>query len=166
MARRSSPLFRAAILLTASTMTLTPFAADAQLTPMGRADSNRPLLGKLQPPLVSAQASAGTPPPGYPPAKCQSPPPPASPPHGQSRNALPNSPFPATWQAVLDSYVAEGKIPGGVIIVKSPDWGVRVGVAMEDCGSCELLVACAALTGCAMAVLRGVWIAGSARSAT
>ena len=129
MARRSSPLFRAAILLTASTMTLTPFAADAQLTPMGRADSNRPLLGKLQPPLVSAQASAGTPPPGYPPAKCQSPPPPASPPRGQSRNALPNSPFPATWQAVLDSYVAEGKIPGGVIIVKSPDWGVRVGVA-------------------------------------
>lgn len=66
-------------------------------------------------------------PPGYPPAVC--PPPPASKelPH-RAANALPYRPFPATWQRTIDSLVANGGMPGAVIIVRSPDWGVRVGV--------------------------------------
>lgn len=44
-------------------------------------------------------------------------------------NALPYRPFPATWQAALDKLVNDKEVPGAVIIVKSPSWGVRVGVA-------------------------------------
>jgi len=44
---------------------------------------------------------------------------------------VPYQPFPATWQHTLDALVANGSIPGAVIIVKSPDWGVRVGVTGE-----------------------------------
>lgn len=66
---------------------------------------------------------------GYPPAVCQ-PPPPATSRELQRRdsNAVPYSPFPATWQKVIDTLVANGGIPGAVVIVRSPDWGVRVGV--------------------------------------
>ena len=42
-------------------------------------------------------------------------------------NALPYQPFPENWQAVLDGFTASGQIPGAVVIVKSPNWGVRVG---------------------------------------
>ncbi|MYM91449.1 serine hydrolase [Rugamonas sp. FT82W] len=66
---------------------------------------------------------------GYPPAVCA--PPPASAPKEHPRhasNALPYRPFPATWQRTIDSLVANGGMPGAVVIVRSPDWGVRVGV--------------------------------------
>jgi D-alanyl-D-alanine carboxypeptidase len=67
-----------------------------------------------------------------PPAVC-GPVPPAAPPsaplHGSQ--AAPYRPFPATWQHTLDSFVTDGSIPGAVIIVKSPDWGLRVGVTGE-----------------------------------
>ncbi len=62
------------------------------------------------------------------PAICPEPPP--AKPVGASKaasNAQPYRPFPATWQKTLDSFTANGSIPGAVIIVKSPDWGVRVG---------------------------------------
>jgi len=64
-----------------------------------------------------------------PPPVCAKPPPPepVHPPEHVS-NAVPYLPFPATWQQTLDSFVAERHIPGAVIIVQSPDWGVRVGV--------------------------------------
>ncbi|MDR3516546.1 MAG: serine hydrolase [Azospirillaceae bacterium] len=42
-------------------------------------------------------------------------------------NALPYRPFPPAWQAQIDQLVASDTIPGAVIIVKSPVWGVRVG---------------------------------------
>src|SRR5271165_4902716 len=66
---------------------------------------------------------------GPPPAVCAKPPPPEHvvPPKHAS-NAVPYRPFPATWQQTLDSLTTGGEIPGAVIIVKSPDWGVRVGV--------------------------------------
>lgn len=67
-------------------------------------------------------------PPGYPTPQCQSPAPAASVAQ-RDANAVPYRPFPATWQKSIDSLVANGSIPGAVIIVKSPDWGVRVGVA-------------------------------------
>ncbi|MBD3266704.1 serine hydrolase [bacterium] len=44
-------------------------------------------------------------------------------------NALSYKPFPPEWQAEMDHLVAEDIIPGGVIVIKSPAWGVRVGVA-------------------------------------
>ncbi len=69
--------------------------------------------------------------PALPPAVC-GPVPPASPsaPHHGSQPS-PYRPFPATWQHTLDALVTDGSIPGAVIIVKSPDWGVRVGVTGE-----------------------------------
>ncbi len=44
-------------------------------------------------------------------------------------NALPYKPFPEKWQVEMDRLVAEDAIPGCVIVIKSPVWGVRVGVA-------------------------------------
>ena len=44
-------------------------------------------------------------------------------------NVLPYRPFPATWQAKLDEFTAKGDVPGAVVIVKSPVWGVRVGTS-------------------------------------
>lgn len=82
--------------------------------------------------LGTAVAQTPPPPPPLPPAVCQTPPPPASTaPVRPGANALPHRAFPATWQRTLDKLVANGSIPGAVIIVKSPDWGVRVGVAGE-----------------------------------
>ncbi|CCG40382.1 serine hydrolase domain-containing protein [Magnetospirillum molischianum] len=52
-------------------------------------------------------------------------PPPSTPPS----NALPYRAFPPAWQAKLDQLVAANVIPGAVVIVKSPIWGVRVGTA-------------------------------------
>lgn len=43
-------------------------------------------------------------------------------------NALPYRAFPPSWQAALDRFTATNAIPGAVVIVKSPEWGVRVGV--------------------------------------
>ena len=43
-------------------------------------------------------------------------------------NALPYQAFPPSWQAALDRFGANQTIPGAVVIVKSPEWGVRVGV--------------------------------------
>lgn len=68
-------------------------------------------------------------PPGFPPAVCQPPPSPSKALLRGASNALPYRPFPATWQKTIDALVANGGIPGAVIIVRSPDWGVRVGVA-------------------------------------
>jgi D-alanyl-D-alanine carboxypeptidase len=91
-------------------------------------------LGMTAPP---APAQDATPqqtqqiPAGYPPAVCPPPPTSTSAAKAQPRrasNALPYRPFPATWQRTIDSLVANGGIPGAVIIVRSPDWGVRVGV--------------------------------------
>ena len=77
-------------------------------------------------------ATAAVVPPGYPPAVCPPVPPAASPQAKRgSANAVPYRPFPATWQSTIDALVADGSIPGAVIIVKSPDWGVRVGVTGE-----------------------------------
>ncbi|MEW6234510.1 MAG: serine hydrolase domain-containing protein [Candidatus Omnitrophota bacterium] len=42
-------------------------------------------------------------------------------------NVLDYRSFPSPWQAKIDALSNEGKIPGAVVIVKSPDWGVRVG---------------------------------------
>jgi len=42
-------------------------------------------------------------------------------------NVLDYRSFPAGWQATIDALVNDGKIPGAVMVVKSPDWGVRVG---------------------------------------
>jgi CubicO group peptidase (beta-lactamase class C family) len=43
-------------------------------------------------------------------------------------NALPHQAFPSSWQAALDRFAGDKTIPGAVVIVKSPEWGVRVGV--------------------------------------
>jgi D-alanyl-D-alanine carboxypeptidase len=51
------------------------------------------------------------------------------PPSAHPSNALAYRPFPPAWQAKLDKMVSTGVIPGGVIIIKSPIWGVRVGTA-------------------------------------
>ena len=90
-----------------------------------------PLLARETAPTPSATPTQ-TPlptPVGYPPAVCQAPPPASktSPPRSGG-NAVPYRPFPATWQKTIDSLVANGGIPGAVLIVRSPDWGVRVGV--------------------------------------
>lgn len=89
-------------------------------------------LGMAAPPAPAREATppqALPTPVGYPPAVC--PPPPTSTSKELPRrasNALPYRPFPATWQRTIDSLVANGGMPGAVIIVRSPDWGVRVGV--------------------------------------
>ena len=85
-----------------------------------------------QPAAVAPAKSGAQPvPPGYPAAHCPPPPPPSAPPPPAETSAVPYQPFPATWQATIDALVAKGNIPGAVIIVKSPDWGVRVGVTGE-----------------------------------
>ncbi|MDX9861233.1 MAG: serine hydrolase domain-containing protein, partial [Rhodospirillales bacterium] len=66
---------------------------------------------------------------GFPPAVCPAPPPPAAAPAHHSANAQSYRPFPEAWQAVLDGVVRNDKVPGVVVIVKSPSWGVRVGTA-------------------------------------
>ncbi len=43
-------------------------------------------------------------------------------------NVLDYRPFPSSWQAQLDKLVNNGDIPGAAVVVKSPEWGVRVGV--------------------------------------
>lgn len=48
-------------------------------------------------------------------------------PNRKPSNALPYRAFPAVWQEKLDQLSAADVIPGAVIIVKSPVWGVRVG---------------------------------------
>jgi D-alanyl-D-alanine carboxypeptidase len=51
--------------------------------------------------------------------------------HGSAEaasNALPHRAFPPSWQAALDKLTASNAIPGAVAILKSPEWGVRVGV--------------------------------------
>jgi D-alanyl-D-alanine carboxypeptidase len=60
---------------------------------------------------------------------CPVPPPASAPSSAMPSNALPFRPFPVTWQAVLDKFVADNVVPGAVVIVKSPSWGVRVGTA-------------------------------------
>ena len=42
--------------------------------------------------------------------------------------APPYRPFPPAWQAVLDRFSQTQAVPGAVVILKSPEWGVRVGV--------------------------------------
>jgi D-alanyl-D-alanine carboxypeptidase len=77
---------------------------------------------------ATASFADSTVPEGWPQAVCPSAPPPApANAFRPSRNALRYRPFPATWQSTLDSFTRSGKVPGAVIIVKSPDWGVRVG---------------------------------------
>jgi D-alanyl-D-alanine carboxypeptidase len=83
-----------------------------------------PVLAQYTPPTLIPGVTIPT---GYPnPPVCNPVPPykPAPPHH--SADALPYRPFPATWQKTLDSF--KDLVPGAVIIVKSPDWGVRVGV--------------------------------------
>src|SRR3954471_18170210 len=49
-------------------------------------------------------------------------------------NEVPHKAFPPAWQATLDLFPApsrptgEGLVPGAVVIVRSPAFGVRVGV--------------------------------------
>jgi CubicO group peptidase (beta-lactamase class C family) len=43
-------------------------------------------------------------------------------------NALPHAQFPPSWQVALDRFAANQTVPGAVVILKSPEWGVRVGV--------------------------------------
>jgi len=67
-----------------------------------------------------------------PPAVCQPMTPAAAasksrPPH----ETVPHRPMPVTWQKELEAFVAKGNIPGAVVIIKSPDWGVRVGAVGE-----------------------------------
>ena len=66
--------------------------------------------GPPPPVCLSSPAAGVTPPVAHPPS-----------------NVRPYRPFPATWQKTLDALTKNGDIPGAVIIVKSPDWGVRVG---------------------------------------
>lgn len=78
----------------------------------------------------SALAGAKPAPEGFPPAVCAAPPPPPSAaPVGRSANAQTFRPLPGTWQKVIDGVVNDGHVPGVVVIVKSPAWGVRVGTA-------------------------------------
>lgn len=74
---------------------------------------------------------AQPPPEGYPsPAVCPPPPPLQGGGIGmQPSNALPSLPFPPAWQKILTDLTASGAIPGAVVIIKSPAWGVRVGTA-------------------------------------
>lgn len=87
-----------------------------------------PVLARDVTPAGTQTAGSLTTPVGFPPAVCPPPPPPSKAPQYQGANALPYRPFPATWQKTIDSLVANGGIPGAVVIVRSPDWGVRVGV--------------------------------------
>jgi D-alanyl-D-alanine carboxypeptidase len=43
-------------------------------------------------------------------------------------NALTYRSFPPSWQTTLDRFTETGAIPGAVVILRSPEWGVRVGV--------------------------------------
>lgn len=43
-------------------------------------------------------------------------------------NALTYRPFPPAWQAALDRFTETRAIPGAVVVLRSPEWGVRVGV--------------------------------------
>lgn len=43
-------------------------------------------------------------------------------------NALTYRPFPPSWQIALDRFTQTRAIPGAVVILRSPEWGVRVGV--------------------------------------
>jgi CubicO group peptidase (beta-lactamase class C family) len=43
-------------------------------------------------------------------------------------NALPHAALPPSWQAALDRFADTKAVPGAVVIFKSPEWGVRVGV--------------------------------------
>lgn len=84
--------------------------------------------------LVSLAASAQTEPPsGTVPNQqalpCPMPTPVTPPPALHPSNVLPYRPIPASWQAKLDDLVSSGTIPGAVLIIKSPVWGVRVGSA-------------------------------------
>lgn len=38
-------------------------------------------------------------------------------------------PFPPAWQQHLDAAVAAGETPGAMVLIKTPDWGVRIGTA-------------------------------------
>ncbi|WP_316976894.1 serine hydrolase domain-containing protein [Shumkonia mesophila] len=78
---------------------------------------------------LAADDAASPAPEGFPPAVCAAPPPPAAPLTKPSVNAQSYRPFPASWQKILDGLVGEGRVPGAVVIVKSPAWGVRVGTA-------------------------------------
>jgi D-alanyl-D-alanine carboxypeptidase len=60
---------------------------------------------------------------------CPTPPPSAPTRRTFPSNALPYRVFPAAWQAVLDKLVGDEVVPGALVIVKSPVWGVRVGTA-------------------------------------
>ncbi len=73
--------------------------------------------------LAQGQAVAQS----YPPAVCQGNPPPKLSAPVKSPNAQPSLPFPSAWQAALDKFSKSGDVPGAVVIVKSPRWGVRVG---------------------------------------
>ncbi len=78
--------------------------------------------------LATRRQGAQPPPPGYPsPAICPPPPQPTPHPPGLPSNVLPSRPFPRVWQETLDGFTARGAFPGAVVIVKSPEWGVRVG---------------------------------------
>jgi CubicO group peptidase (beta-lactamase class C family) len=76
-----------------------------------------------------ATTGASPAPAGFPPAVCGEPPPAAPVLTRHSANAQPYRAFPETWQKALDAFVRDGHVPGAVIIVKSPSWGVRVGTA-------------------------------------
>ncbi|MFM8332347.1 MAG: serine hydrolase domain-containing protein [Candidatus Methylumidiphilus sp.] len=91
--------------------------------------AHNPTLTQTPPAAPAAAAASNS---GLPPQVCHAPaPPPASPSEipKTNSNVLPHRPFPATWQKVLDSFIANGSVPGAVVIVKSPEWGVRVGTA-------------------------------------
>jgi CubicO group peptidase (beta-lactamase class C family) len=78
----------------------------------------------------AAQAAAPAAPGAAPPPEpCPTPPASAPPPQAFPSNALPYRPFPAAWQAVLDKMVSDKTVPGALVIVKSPIWGVRLGTA-------------------------------------
>jgi len=85
--------------------------------------------------LVAAAAWAQTapvtqtPPASAPVQACPMVAPDTPPPSTSPSNALPYRAFPPAWQAKLDQLVATNVIPGAVVIVKSPIWGVRVGTA-------------------------------------
>jgi D-alanyl-D-alanine carboxypeptidase len=91
----------------------------------GKADASQaPLvLAQATPAAATSAAQPETPAPSCPAPPLQE----ASKPNPHPSNAVAYRPFPATWQRALDSFTADGSVPGAVIIVKSPDWGVRVG---------------------------------------
>ncbi len=96
-------------------------------TQQAAAPAARDQIGSGAGPAGGAQP----PPPGYPsPAVCPPPPKPVGGGVGAApSNALPAMPFPAAWQKVLTDLTTSGAVPGAVVIIKSPAWGVRVGTA-------------------------------------